>query len=421
MDERERPRAPGELGPPEGLGNPFAMGQDGGSVTIDYGVYREQLPLGGRTVGEIRRIAGPRYDIDPRAPAMVEAQFVDDATVVRTGQTVQFLRHSGEKGQDELPVQQLLQSPTGSLIQQVLGVKRPGRRTVAPKITIEGDVVTTTSPEGHSATLRLETLLTHLGREGPSVRDSRDLMLPDGVKWMMSRAGFTIFVHQTPPAVHNLKWIAADSKARHGPETTYRQVRIALPYLIVLAFFEPLPNGGLALGDRNECFFRNEPLRSPDDRLCYPALLNCSKFQSSAKPLSWICSPHLTRTRLPAGAGDNERVRQGLKDLMHCMLGTGFNYSSEAHEISSWFSESTGVDPRVSTIERWEEATGKDPMFATELPWLEVGHSVREVAERSLRLRAGRGSRRRTSHDVARVLYNCGKILKNKKSEDSDA
>ena len=83
MNERERPAAPGELALPEGLGNPFALGDDGGPVTIDYGVYREDLPLGGRTVGEIRRIAGPRYDIDPRAPAIVEAQFVGNETVVR--------------------------------------------------------------------------------------------------------------------------------------------------------------------------------------------------------------------------------------------------------------------------------------------------------------------------------------------------
>ena len=420
MNERERSNTPGELAPPEGLGNPFAMGHDGGMVNIEHNVYNEQLPLAGRTVGEIRRIAGPRYDIDPLAPAMVDAQFVGDETVVRAGQRVQFLHHSGEKGQDEAAaVQQLLQGTTGSLIQQALGVKRPVQRPATPKITIEGSTVTTTSPEGLTASMRLETLLTHLGREGPSNRDSRGLMLPDGVKWMMSRAGYTILVHQTPPAVHNLKWIAADSPAKHGPGTTYRQVRIALPYLIVFACFEPRRDGGLKLGDRNECFFRNEPLRCPDDRLYYPALLNCSKFGSPVKPLSWICTQHLARTKLSASAGDNERVRQGLQDLMHCMLGAGFNYSSEVHEISSWFSESTGVDPRVSTIEHWEEATREDPMFATEVPWLEVGHSVHEVAERNLRIQAGRGSRNRTCRDVARLLYNHGKVQK--KTEESDS
>ncbi len=421
MNERERPSAPGELAPAEGLGNPFAMGHDGGTVILDYNVYREPLPLAGRTVGEIRRITAPRYDIHPDARAMVDARFVGDDTVVRAGQTVQFMHHSGEKGQDEAPPLQglLLEGAAGSLIRQALRVRRPVRRTTVPQITIEGSVATTTSPEGHTATMRLETLLAHLGRDGPGIRDSRNLMLSDGVKWMKSRAGYTIFVHQTPPAVHNLKWIAADSPVKHGPGTTYRQVRIALPYLVVLAFFEPRRDGGLTLGDRNECFFRTEPLESPDDRLCYPALLNCSKFGSSAKPFSWICSQHLTRTELPASAGDNERVRQGLKDLMHCMLGAGFNYSSEAHEVSSWFSESTGVDPRVSTIERWEEATREDPMFVTEVPWLEVGHSVREVAERSLTLHAGRGSRSRTSRDVARVLYNHGKVQKTNEESDS--
>ncbi len=58
-------------------------------------------------------------------------------------------------------------------------------------------------------------------------------------------------------------------------------------------------------------------------------------------------------------------------------------------------------------------------MFVTEVPWLEVGHSVREVAERSLTTHAGHGSRPRTSRDVARVLYNRGKVQK--KNEESDS
>lgn len=424
MDERERPSTRGEQPAPEGLGNPFALGGDpDGTVTLDYGVHHEDLPLAGRTVGEIRRIVRARYDVDPLARAMVEGQFAGNDTVVRAGQSLRFMNHAGEKGQNESPrSEELFPGFSGSLIREALEMRVRRRRPTIPKVTIEGQEVTTTSPEGHTATMPLEALLTHLGRNGPSTLDASDLLLPDGVKWITSRRGHTVFVHQTPPAVHNLKWIAPDSPAKHGPETTYRQVRIALPYVIVLAFFEPRRDGLLKLGDRNECFFRNEPLRSPDDRLLYPALLNCSKFESSTKPLSWICTQHLARTRVPTGTGNNERVRRGIQDLMQCMLGTGFNYSSEHHEIASWFTESMQVDRRVSTVERWEQATREDPAFASGVPWLEVGRSVREVAERALRLQVGRDVRSRSSRDVARVLYNHGAVKKaNNEDEESES
>jgi hypothetical protein len=421
MSERERPRTRDEVPAPEGLGNPFAIdGGAAGTVTIDYGVYREQLPLAGRTVAEIRRIVGPRYDIDPRSITTVNGDASGEDTVVRAGQELRFMHISGEKGQGELPLGELLGgAPDDAVLQHLLASRRRRGRDV-PQVVIENRDVAVTSPEGRTKTMRLEALLAHLERGGPSAQDARDLVLPDGIKWVTSRGAHTILVHQTPPAVHHLKWIAADSPARHGQKTTYRQVRLALPYLIVFALFEPRPDGQLRLGGANECFFRNEPLRSPDDKLCYPALLNCSKFEEPEKPLSWICTQHLVRTRLPASAGINERVRQGMVDLMHCMLQTGFNYSSDEHELSSWFTESTGVDPRVSTVEAWENATGHDPMFVTEVPWLEVGKSVREVAERSLTRHAGRAGSPRTSYDVARVVYNHGTLRKDKKKTENN-
>ena len=36
--------------------------------------------------------------------------------------------------------------------------------------------------------------------------------LPDGVKTVAARDGQLVLVHQTPPAVHNFRWIARDSR-----------------------------------------------------------------------------------------------------------------------------------------------------------------------------------------------------------------
>ena len=46
MKERDRPITSNESLVPGGLGNPFELdGGAGGTVTIDCGVYREDLPL----------------------------------------------------------------------------------------------------------------------------------------------------------------------------------------------------------------------------------------------------------------------------------------------------------------------------------------------------------------------------------------
>ena len=100
--------------------------------------------------------------------------------------------------------------------------------------------------------------------------------------------------------------------------------------------------------------FRTAPLESWDDELLYPALLNCSKFTPpEGKPLSWICTQHLNYAALSKETSPGRRLRAGFRALMHCLLETGFNYSSENHEGASWFGESCRVDPRVANVEAW--------------------------------------------------------------------
>ena len=153
-------------------------------------------------------------------------------------------------------------------------------------------------------------------------------------------------------------------------------------------------------------------MRSLDDPLFYPALLNCSKFRHNvSKPLSWICTQHLVRSSVPATAVVNEQMRTGLKDLMHCLIESGFNYSSEEHEISSWFTESTDLDQRISTIERWEQATRKDPIFVLDIPWLPVKRSVGQVAERSLKLQTGSRTATLNARTLARLITRNGEMV----------
>ena len=270
-------------------------------------------------------------------------------------------------------------------------------------ITISGTSVQAASPEGQKATIPLADLMAKVA---PRRFDTCDVVLPDGIKCAFSQGPWTVWVHQTPPQVFNFKWIAKASPAAYGTGTAYRNVRIALPYLITLAVFGPGEHGRAQMGHSNECFFRTEPLDGVDEELFYPALLNCSKYNPpDGRPLSWICTQNLDPNQFVNIADNNLRMRAAFRGLMHCLLETGFNYSSERHEGASWFGESTRVDRRVSTVENWEAATAKEPLFVLDVPWLKTGLSLRQVVERVFKNhRAPRAAA--TSADLARLVFN---------------
>ena len=99
MLERMRPPREGGAPGPDALGNIFAPpGDNGGAVTVTHGPYREQLPLGGMSVAQVRARFRDRFDIDPTSQAIVDGHEVSDDTVVRSGQMLMFTRRAGEKG-----------------------------------------------------------------------------------------------------------------------------------------------------------------------------------------------------------------------------------------------------------------------------------------------------------------------------------
>lgn len=267
-------------------------------------------------------------------------------------------------------------------------------------ITIKDKLVLAVSPEGQKAQMSIEDLIIKLA---PRRMDTNGAVLPDGIKAVFSQGPFTIWVHQTPPRIWQMKWIAANSPKEYGPGTTYRNVRIALPYLIVMGVFQA--DGQLT--HFNECFFRNEPLNDLDEELRYPALLNCSQFHTQqGNPLSWICTQHVNPALVLKEPSICKRMRMGLKTLLHCLVETGFNRSSEKHEKSSWFSNSVGVDPRITTVEKWQEASAKDPLFVLDVPWLRTGMNVQQVVDRIFKNRSAVMPPMATAADVARVVFN---------------
>jgi hypothetical protein len=271
------------------------------------------------------------------------------------------------------------------------------------RIVIEGDRVLLETPEGAKVEIPVSEL--HAALRPPRM-DTGDVVLADGVKSVLGRGHVAIWIHETPPRIHNFKWIARDSEAPYGPATKYREVRIALPYLIVFAVYARGPQG-FHLTAHNECFFRVEPFRDPSDSLLYPALLNCSKFSSpDGHPLAWICTQHLNTRTTMRMSNENDRMRAEFKLLMACLLDSGFNFSSEHHEGTSWFTESTGVDPRIATVERWQEESEKNAFFALDVPWIQVGMSVAQAAERIASNLKASDNRVATASDIARLVTN---------------
>jgi hypothetical protein len=256
--------------------------------------------------------------------------------------------------------------------------------------------------------MKLESLL---GRTHAAVPDTRGAILPDGVKCVLPIGNGCIAVHQTPPRVYSFRWIAANSPAEYGPGTSYRQVRLALPYLLVLAAFERARGGLPQLSSHNECFFLNQPLdaKGLETELCYPALLNCSRFPDSpGHPLSWICTQNLSSREFGRAQNLDQSLRIGLQALLHHLLETGFNRSSEHHEMSSWFAESVAarIDPRIASVEAWERATAEDPLFVLEVPWIPTGFSLQKVVERIGEAHGPSRARVTCAEDVARLILN---------------
>ena len=272
------------------------------------------------------------------------------------------------------------------------------------QLVIQDTLAIATAPEGNSASMPVDKLLAKVAA---GQVDSGPAILPDGIKAVLSQGPLTIWIWESPPRVHQFDWIANDSPKAFGQGTKYRKVRLALPYVVVLAVFARNEAGLPDLLPRNECFFRTAPLKRFEDELRYPALLNCSKFDPpEGQPLSWICTQHLRPTPKMHSREPAERFCAGFEALRHCLLETAFNYSSDHHEAASWFSESRSVDLRLRTVEAWQEASAKDPLFVLEVPWLKTGHTLQQVTDRIFaNLQAGK-SRIRSAAGLARIIFN---------------
>lgn len=183
-----------------------------------------------------------------------------------------------------------------------------------------------------------------------------------------------VFLVEYPPGVRTMSWIREDSKTRWGEGTEYRDVTIALPYVL---FCIATTWKGVLLP--SSVYFRTQPLTKGDysDELFDCHFLNCSvNFQGV---YCWICSQHMRRVP-EAGESLLAFVAATIENFWL----SASNLSSEDNEGQSFFGKGSGgahavPDARVHTVQAWEKASSVDPRFVLDVPWNSAGRTVQEM------------------------------------------
>ncbi len=67
-------------------------------VTVLSGAHMQSLPLVNQTVTQVRDLLQGPFNIGPQAMPLVNGRPVSAGTVLRQGDALEFVHHSGEKG-----------------------------------------------------------------------------------------------------------------------------------------------------------------------------------------------------------------------------------------------------------------------------------------------------------------------------------
>src|ERR1041384_228713 len=127
----------------------------------------------------------------------------------------------------------LLMKRATSSVRRRIRRKRPKRMNNGCELYIDSDPLYVVTPEGKSGSMRLEEFFERV--RAPAV-DLTRVIPPRGVI-QRAEGNAVIWIYQRDPQLYNFKWIAPDSAAPYGRGTKYREVTLALPYLVVFAVF----------------------------------------------------------------------------------------------------------------------------------------------------------------------------------------
>jgi hypothetical protein len=188
-------------------------------------------------------------------------------------------------------------------------------------------------------------------------------ILPPRVRYCCQRRDATAVVIEVEPQARTVNWLADGSKTPYGRGAQYRRHFLSFPYIVLLVVFR-----GGALTGYQQLYYRNAPL-GEDEALLLPNLYNVAQGHGQR---CWLCLqflPDLSELPWP----------KKIDAIVDHVFSAAFNQSSERHEGNSYWSAAKAVDPRVATLEAWEQATRENRRFALEVPWKPAGESATGV------------------------------------------
>jgi hypothetical protein len=194
--------------------------------------------------------------------------------------------------------------------------------------------------------------------------------IPDGVRYIERRGNVVVLMFEERPQLRTVRWLIETSPVPFGTGATYKNARLAFPFVVVAVAFR---DGRLT--GYQQCFYRTAPLGSLSDSLFIPNLYNVADGYGQK---CWLCLAGM-RTDLTLLSW-SEKVHE----IRRHLWGAGFNRSSEIHEGMSYWTASRHRDPRFRTLETWEQASQQDPFFPLGINWESAGKTVGSVIEEML-------------------------------------
>jgi hypothetical protein len=267
------------------------------------------------------------------------------------------------------------------------------------EIVLRGDEAEVRIPGASPRSLPVKDLVETVHRVG--VHGLHGEPLADNVKWCVTRDKLTVLIVEQKPMLRCITWIDPKSEIPFGDEATYRTYRLETPFVVLKV---PFLAGRIV--PMCELFYRTAPLTGLEDELCWPNLLNVSPEAYGCT--AWLCTQKLSKnmeTLLARRRLLPTTLTGQLDALVTHLWGGGFNRSSEAHEGQSAFQKAIEdeVDPRVTDVERWQQASTETPGFMLDVKWKPTGLTVGTLIQKQLGA-IRRGGRLEKTSDLVSVL-----------------
>lgn len=221
----------------------------------------------------------------------------------------------------------------------------------------------------------------------------RSELLPAGTRLVIERRDALGLAVELLPQARTVRWIEDGSRAPFGKGALYRERFLSFPYMIVLLVLR-----GGALTGVQQLFYRTAPLERASDPLLLPNLPNVARAYGLR---CWLC---LAGMSPPPAAGVAATVRAVLDHL----FSASFNRSSDVHEFHSYWAEMRVVDPRVASLDAWEQATRDNRLFAGHVRWRAAGTTIGGELEAMLDRVVAPFSPGSSAEDVEALVHQAG-------------